>query len=95
MVPLVSQDGQLFQARAVPFTDETGQFWFFGDENVEVILKILDARTLNGHWWIFHGVLTNLPLEIEVTDTVEGRTWTESTAGGPLCGGADTNALPG
>lgn len=88
------QNGQLFQAQAVPFTDETGQFWFFGQENVEVILKVLDGRPLNDHWWVFHGVLTNLPLEIEVTDTASGQTWVESTAGGDLCGGADTRAIP-
>ena len=36
--------GRTGAGRAVPLTADTGDFWFFGAENVEVVLKVLDGR---------------------------------------------------
>src|SRR5687767_15989425 len=41
--------------KAIPLTADTGYFWFFNDTNVELIVKVLDARVLNGKFWVFYG----------------------------------------
>jgi PKD repeat protein len=61
-------------ARAAPLTGDTGTFWFFNEDNVELILKVLDGRVVNGHFWVFYGALSNVEFTITVTDTETGRT---------------------
>jgi hypothetical protein len=60
------------QAKAVPLTSDTGFFWFFGEANVEVVIKVLDACGLNNRFWVFAGGLTNVRTVITVTDTQTG-----------------------
>lgn len=50
-----------------------GLFWFFDRGNPEVVVKVLEACPVNGHYWVFVTVGTNVGLEIEVVDTVTGR----------------------
>ncbi len=57
---------------AVQLTNDAGYFWFFNDDNVEVVLKVLDGRGLNGNFWVFYGALSNIAYEITVTDSVTG-----------------------
>jgi ELWxxDGT repeat protein len=60
------------RGHAVSLTSDTGYFWFFGPENLEAIVKVLDGRGLNGHHWVFYGALTNVEYSLTVTDTVTG-----------------------
>lgn len=60
--------------QAFELTPDTGYFWFFSQSNVEVVLKVLDACGVNGHFWVFAGGLTNVEVEIRVTDTVTSMT---------------------
>ncbi len=53
----------------VPLTADTGAFWFFGPDNLEMIIKVLDACVVNGHYWVFAGGLTDVEVDITVTDT--------------------------
>jgi hypothetical protein len=53
--------------------DQSGTFWFFDPSNVELIVKVLDATTLNDHFWVFHGALTDVEYWISVLDTETGR----------------------
>ncbi|HXV92878.1 MAG TPA: hypothetical protein VD813_06245, partial [Pseudonocardia sp.] len=55
-----------------PLTADTGAFWFFRDSNLELFVKVLDGRTVNGHWWVFYGSLSNVPFTLTVTDTGTG-----------------------
>jgi hypothetical protein len=59
---------------AVPalFTNDTGYFWFFNDSNVELVVKVLDARGVNGQFWVFASGLTNVGVDITVVDTETG-----------------------
>ena len=43
-----------------------------GGENWEVLIKVLDGCSLNGHVWVFGASTTNLGYLIHVTDTVTG-----------------------
>lgn len=59
-------------AAAVPLTDDTGYFWFFDRANVEVVVKVLDACAFNGRFWVFSSGLTNVGVDIVVTDLATG-----------------------
>ncbi|HTY42345.1 MAG TPA: hypothetical protein VMH79_10770 [Thermoanaerobaculia bacterium] len=63
-------DGSSGDGQAVPITGDTGYFWFFAAENIEVVVKVLDACAAGGHRWVFLGGLTNLEVTLTVTDTV-------------------------
>jgi hypothetical protein len=70
------------QAQAVKLTDETGYFWFFSSTNVEMVIKVLNACTLNQSFWVFAGGLTNVQTTITVTDSNTGRVRTYSNPQG-------------
>ncbi len=56
----------------VAISDESGLFWFFDSENVELVVKVLDGRVLNGKYWVFYGALSDVEYWITVRDTVGG-----------------------
>jgi len=57
---------------AVPLTTDSGYFWFFDSSNVELVVKIVDGRGANSHFWFFYGSLTDIQFTITVTDTTTG-----------------------
>ena len=57
---------------AVALTGDTGYFWFFNAANVELVVKVLDGRAINGHFWVFYGALSNVEYTIRVTDLADG-----------------------
>ena len=61
---------------AVPLTSDTGYFWFFSSNNVEIVIKVVDGRAVNSRYWVFAGGLTNVNVVINVTDTQTGATKT-------------------
>ncbi len=79
---------------AIDLTAETGYFWFFGTDNVEVVAKVLDACEFNNRYWVFAAGLTDVQVVLRVTDTQSGtvRTYVnpQGTAFKPL---QDTNAF--
>ena len=79
--------------RAVSLTPDTGYFWFFDAANVEVILKVLDGRGVNGHHWVFYGALSNVEYALTVTDTETGAARRYFNPGGRLGSVADTRAF--
>ncbi len=66
--------GETGDGQAVPLTDATGTFWFFGPDNVETLVKVLDACELPNFesFWVFAAGLTDVEVMIRVTDTVSG-----------------------
>lgn len=65
-------DGQSGTGRAVPLTADTGYFWFFQADNVELLVKVLNGCGLNQRYWVFAGGLTNVRTVLTVTDTQTG-----------------------
>ncbi len=59
---------------AVPLTSDTGYFWFFSSNNVEMVIKVVNGCPLNSRYWVFSGGLTNVQVSIQVTDTLTGST---------------------
>ena len=59
---------------AVGYSNQTGLFWFFNQDNVEMLLKVVDGCNvpgLNAHW-IFFSATTNVDFTLTVTDTQTG-----------------------
>jgi hypothetical protein len=65
--------------RTAPLTDDSGYFTFFEGENVELLVKLLDACSTPFHdFWFFAAGLTDIATTIRVHDTRGGgvRTYT-------------------
>jgi len=76
-----------------PLTDDTGAFWFFGAENLEVIVKVLDGRAVNGRFWVFYGALSNVEYTLTVTDTITGHIRAYRNPSGRFASIGDTEAF--
>ena len=60
-------------ARTLPTTlDDTGLFWFFNEDNVELTVKVLNGCDVTGNFWVFISSGSTVEYEIEVTDTKTG-----------------------
>ncbi len=71
-VTWANPDGTNGSGQAVGLTSDTGYFWFFSANNVEMVIKVVDGRPLNSRFWVFAGGLTNVRVVITVTDTQTG-----------------------
>ncbi|NJL28320.1 MAG: vanadium-dependent haloperoxidase [Thermoanaerobaculia bacterium] len=61
---------------ATPITRDSGGFWFFDEDNTEIIVKVLDACDTENRFWVFAGGATNVEYVLRVTDTRSGETRT-------------------
>ena len=80
--------------RPVRLTGDTAYFWFFAPGNVEVVVKVIDGRGLNGHFWVFYGGLTDLGFSLLVRDTVTGQTRAFTNPPGTMASRGVTDAFP-
>ena len=78
---------------AVPLTSDTGGFWFFDAANVELVVKVLDGRSVNGHFWVYAGALSDVSYTITVTDTTTSKVKTYVNAAHQLASRSDTSAF--
>ncbi|MEP7132217.1 MAG: hypothetical protein ABI914_03570, partial [Acidobacteriota bacterium] len=79
---------------AVGLTGDTGYFWFFSSNNVELAVKVLDGRGLNSRYWVFYGALSNVQYEMRVTDTLTGVVNTYANPSGRFASAGDTSGFP-
>jgi hypothetical protein len=87
--------GRTGDGQAVGLTPDTGYFWFFSDSNIELIVKVLDARAINGKFWVFFGALSNVEYTLTVRDSVTGATKTYRNPSGMFASVGDTLAFEG
>jgi predicted esterase len=74
---------------------DSGLFWFFGAENWEVLVKVLDGCGYNGHFWVYAAATTSVEYTLTVTDTRTGGTARyHHPAGTPAPAITDSAALP-
>ena len=81
---------------AAPLTSESGTFWFFSPESVELIVKVVDACSHPDfhNFWVFASGLTDVQVRLEVVDTWTGATWERDTSlGEPFPPALDTAAF--
>jgi hypothetical protein len=81
-------------ARRFRISNESGTFWFFDPDNIELVVKVLDGRPVNNFFWVFHGGLSHIEYWVTVVDTVADTTRTFHKFPGTLCGGGSTDAFP-
>jgi hypothetical protein len=65
-------DGRTGSGQAVPLTSDSGYFWFFSPDSVELVVKTLNACRVNSRFWLFAAGLTNVNVVVTVTDTLTG-----------------------
>jgi hypothetical protein len=86
-------DGRSGSGTAVPLTSDTGYFWFFSPTNIELVIKVLDGRGINGYHWVFYGALSDVSYTITVTNRLTGVSKSYSNPQGNLASEADTQAF--
>jgi photosystem II stability/assembly factor-like uncharacterized protein len=86
-------NGTAGDAHASPLTEESGGFWFFSPESVELVVKAIDGQGVNGRFWIFGGALTNVAYTLTVTEVSTGFARAYTNPQGRLASFADTDAF--
>ncbi len=69
----IPRDGSSGSGHPLRLARDSGAFWFFSPDNLELTVKVLDGRAINGHWWVFIASMTDVQFEVEI-----------SQAGGPV-----------
>ncbi len=87
--------GKSGTGRRVPQgSDDSALFWFFGPDNWEVLVKVLDGCAINQHFWVFAATTTNVEYVLRVTDTESGQIREyENPLGKPADAVTDTEAF--
>ncbi len=79
---------------AVPFTPDSGFFYFFSPNNLELLVKMVrGCGTALNAYWFFYAAASNVGLEYEVLDTTACVTKTYSNPVGTFASFGDINAL--
>ncbi len=81
---------------AVPLDPTSGLFFFpqLGEDNFELLLKIIDGCSFNGHYWVFAASTTNVEYDLTVVDTRSGQTRDyDNILGNPAPPITDTSAF--
>jgi hypothetical protein len=83
------------QDAARPFEPDSGFFWFFGPDNLELMAKVLDGCALNDRFWVFLSPASTVEYDVTVTDLETGvvRVFHNASGNAPALI-ADTDGLP-
>jgi subtilisin family serine protease len=57
---------------ALPLTSDSGLFWFFAPANVELLVKLVDGCSYNGHYWVYAAATTDVEYHLRVTESSSG-----------------------
>jgi hypothetical protein len=87
--------GQRQPANGIPFTERAGLFWFFNQNNIEMLIKVLNACVDPfNRWWVFYAATTNVEFEVVVADLQEQQVRVYGNDQGvPALPEQDTNAF--
>ncbi len=86
--------GNAFAAQTQPLDGDTGAFWFTDPGNLELMVRVLDARLVNGYFEVAYGSLSNVGFTVEVTDVATGAVRTYHNAPGVYASLSDDHAFP-
>jgi hypothetical protein len=87
--------GHRHTAHSVSLSGNSGGFWFDRPADLEMMVRMQDARALNGNFWFFLGPLSQRGFVVQVTDTVTGDIRVYVNPPGTFASLADTSAFPG
>jgi hypothetical protein len=59
---------------ASPLSNQSGTFWFFDEDNAEMLIKVINGCSQPGlqAYWVFFAATTNVDFTLTVTDTHSG-----------------------
>lgn len=57
---------------ARPLTSDSGLFWFFAPANLELLVKMVDGCSFNGHYWVYAAATTDVEYHLRVTESATG-----------------------
>ncbi len=89
-----NSQGQTGAGQATALSAKSGHFWFFEHANLEVLVKVLDGRPINGHYWLFLASLTNVSYDLVAIDYESGVVKTYRNLDGSFTSLGDTTAFP-
>lgn len=93
-VDWTTSSGQSGTGTAIKYTADSGLFWFFGSDNIEMLIKVLNACPLNNKYWVFGAASTDVGYTVTVRDTKSGTVKTYSkNVGVAATAITDTNAF--
>jgi len=87
----------LERGRTVDLASDSGLAWFFDRQNLELLVKVLDGRAINGHYWVYWGSTSDVAFDLCVEDTEAAdpadaeRCW--SNPAGTFASGGDVTAF--
>lgn len=68
--------GQTGSGWAIPYTNDSGMFWFFDSNNIEFLVKVVNGCGLNSRYWVYAAATTDVEYTMTVTDMVRSATKT-------------------
>jgi hypothetical protein len=66
-------NGQTGAAQAVSMSSNSGYLWFFSPTNAELLVKVINGCAGFGKYWFFAAGLTNVGVNLTVTDLQSGQ----------------------
>jgi len=88
------EDGRQGGGHPVEHGEGWGTFWFFRPDNVEMAVKVLDGRPVNGHRWVFTAGLSDVAHALDVYDLEGGEARRYDNRHGVIASRGDTTAFP-
>jgi hypothetical protein len=86
--------GETGQGQAIKYTADSGLFWFFSSDNIELLVKVITGCPLSNTYWVFAAATTNVEYTMTVTDTKTGKVKTYLNPQGVSAAAiTDTNAF--
>ncbi len=85
--------GATGDGQAVPATSIGGYFTFFDPSNIELAVKLIDGRAVNGHYWVFYASLTSVPFTLRITDAAGNVVAQYTNVSGNMASVADVDAF--
>ena len=64
--------GNTGSGQAVTETSDSGLFWFFSENNLEMLVKVLDGCGVNDRYWVFAAATTSVEYDLTVKDATTG-----------------------
>ena len=86
-------DGSTGQGTPVKLTNESGCFWFFNAGNIELLIKVLDGRSINGYYGVMYGALSDVEYTIRGRDLQTGPVKSYLNPAHTLASSADVRAF--